>query len=103
VASFLSQSHQGEQALPGLTYLRNGRSVDLRDPCSRTIRVAGVGGCYGPSNYGRRSDELQGYAKRHYTSDEIECLVDTSSVDIVLTHACGRALQTAPSWGRLCE
>lgn len=74
------------QVLPGLTYLRNGRSVDLVDPRSRTIRVGGVGGCYGPSNYGRRSDELQGYAKRHYTSDEIECLAKTSSVDIVLTH-----------------
>jgi hypothetical protein len=48
--------------------------------------VAGVGGCYGPSNYGRRSDELQGYARRHYTSDEIERLANTSSVDIVLTH-----------------
>ena len=79
-------SHQGEQVLPGLTYLRNGCSVDLRDPHSGTIRVAGVGGCYGPSNYGRRSDELQGYAKRHYTSDEIECLANTSGVDIVLTH-----------------
>ncbi len=79
-------SREDGQVLPGLTYLRNGRSVDLRDSSSRTIRVGGVGGCYGPSNYGRRSDELQGYAKRHYTSDEIECLVDTSTVDIVLTH-----------------
>ena len=49
-------------------------------------RVAGIGGCYGPSNYGRRSDELQGYAKRHYTSDEIERLANTACVDIVLTH-----------------
>jgi predicted phosphodiesterase len=79
-------SHQGEQVLPGLIYLRNGCSVDLRDPHSGAIRVAGIGGCYGPSDYGHRSDELQGYAKRHYTLDEIERLVNTNSVDIVLTH-----------------
>src|SRR5208282_132050 len=46
----------------------------------------GVGGCYGPSDYRRRSDLLQGYAKRHYTSDEIERLLDVNGIDIVLTH-----------------
>jgi Icc-related predicted phosphoesterase len=79
-------AQEDDQVLPGLTYLHNGQSVDLRDPRSGTIRVAGVGGCYGPSNYGRRSDELQGYAKRHYTSDEIERLANADGVDIVLTH-----------------
>jgi predicted phosphodiesterase len=79
-------AQEDDQVLPGLTYLRNGQSVDLRDPRSGTIRVVGVGGCYGPSNYMRRSDELQGYARRHYTSDEIERAANTESVDIVLTH-----------------
>jgi hypothetical protein len=50
---------------------KHGRSVDLRDHCLGTIRVAGVGSCYGPSSYRRGSDELQGYAKRHYTLEEI--------------------------------
>jgi predicted phosphodiesterase len=79
-------AHEDEQILPGLTYLRNGCTVELRDPRSGTIRVAGVGGCYGPSNYRRRSDKLQGYAKRHYTSDEIERVVNADRADIVLTH-----------------
>jgi hypothetical protein len=72
--------------LPGLTYLRNGHTIDLINPCAGRIRVAGVGGCYGPSDYRRRSDSLQGYAKRHYTSDEIDGLADGGDVDIVLTH-----------------
>ena len=34
----------------------------------------------------RHSDTLQGYAKRHYTADEVEQLAGTGGVDIVLTH-----------------
>jgi predicted phosphodiesterase len=74
------------QVLQGLTYLRNGHTIDLVDPRAGHIRVAGVGGCFGPSDYPRRSDRLQGYAKRHYTADEIERLADAKDVDIVLTH-----------------
>jgi predicted phosphodiesterase len=74
------------ELLPGLTYLRNGCTVDLQDQGAGVIRVGGVGGCYGPSDYPRRSDQLQGYAKRHYTSDEVERLAGASGVDIVLTH-----------------
>jgi Icc-related predicted phosphoesterase len=73
------------ELLPGLTYLRNGCAVDIQDQAG-AIRVGGVGGCYGPSDYRRRSDGLQGYAKRHYTSDEIERLSAAGFVDIVLTH-----------------
>jgi hypothetical protein len=58
--------------------------ISRSDPSG--LRVGGVGGCYGPSDYLRRSDRLQGYAKRHYTADEIERLAVASSVDIVLTH-----------------
>jgi predicted phosphodiesterase len=79
-------AHQDSQVLPGLTYLRNGCAVDLRNHDVGAICVGGVGGCYGPSDYRRRSDRLQGYAKRHYTSDEIERLADVGGVDIVLTH-----------------
>jgi len=77
---------QDPEVLPGLTYLRNGCTVDIQDRGVGAIRVGGVGGCYGPSDYKRRSDRLQGYAKRHYTSDEIERLFDVSGIDIVLTH-----------------
>jgi Icc-related predicted phosphoesterase len=79
-------AHDDAEVLPGLTYLRNARTVDIRDQSAGHIRVGGVGGCYGPSDYLRRSDRLQGYAKRHYTSDEIERLAHVASVDIVLTH-----------------
>ena len=79
-------AHQDAEVLPGLTYLRNGCTVDIQDRGVGAIRVGGVGGCYGPSDYRRRSDRLQGYAKRHYTSDEIERLAVAGGVDIVLTH-----------------
>ncbi|MGB6308147.1 MAG: metallophosphoesterase [Steroidobacteraceae bacterium] len=77
---------QDAQVLPGLTYLRNGSTVDIHAQDTGAIRVGGVGGCYGPSDYRRRSDRLQGYAKRHYTLDEIERLSKAGGVDIVLTH-----------------
>lgn len=51
-----------------------------------TVCVGGVGGCYGPSDYGRHSKTLQGYVRRHYTHDEVERLAGSQSVDIVLTH-----------------
>ena len=56
------------EVLPCLTYLRNGCTFDIRGHGADTIRVGGVGGCYGPSDYQRRSDKLQGYAKRHYAA-----------------------------------
>lgn len=79
-------AEQDAEVLPGLTYLRNGSTVDIHDHVAGTIRVGGVGGCYGPSDYRRRSGRLQGYARRHYTSDEVERLANAGSVDIVLTH-----------------
>ena len=79
-------SRQDPEVLPGLTYLANGCTLDIRGEGADTIRVGGVGGCYGPSDYQRRSDRLQGYAKRHYTADEIERLANVGDVDIVLMH-----------------
>ncbi|MBX3251749.1 MAG: metallophosphoesterase [Myxococcales bacterium] len=71
--------------LPGLHYLRNGATFDLTDD-DGVIRIGGVGGCYGPTNYERRSASLQGYSKRHYTQDEIERLAQVEGIDVVLTH-----------------
>ena len=78
-------SRDREEILPGLFYLRNGRAMDLgkgRD----VVRVGGIGGCFGPSDYERRSKHLQGYAKRHYTRDEIDELGRRSGIDVLLAH-----------------
>jgi hypothetical protein len=69
------------EVLPNLTYLPNGATYDLGG-----LIVGGVGGCHGPSNYGRRTRSLQGYAKRHYTREDIDALIDAGHVDILLTH-----------------
>jgi hypothetical protein len=74
------------EVLPGLFYLPNGGTFDLVTASDGAIRVGGLGGCYGPSDYERRSERLQGYAKRHYTRDEVERLSAASDVDVVLTH-----------------
>jgi hypothetical protein len=79
-------ARQDAEVLPGLTYLPNGCAIDIEDRGGGSIRVGGVGGCYGPSDYLRRSELLQGYAKRHYTGDEIKRLAVVGVVDIVLTH-----------------
>jgi hypothetical protein len=74
------------EVLPGLIYLRNGHKIELEGSGRETVCVGGVGGCYGPSDYGRNSKTLQGYARRHYTHDEVERLAASQGVDIVLTH-----------------
>ena len=78
-------SQPGLEVLPGLFYLRNGHTVDVGEAPDR-VRVGGVGGCFGPSDFERASKQLQGYAKRHYTRDEIEMLCNATTVDILLTH-----------------
>lgn len=50
------------------------------------MRVGGIGGCYGPSDFERPSKQLQGYAKRHYTRDEIDILCEDSPVHVLLVH-----------------
>ena len=73
------------QILPGLEYLPNGEVIDIVANRER-IRIGGVGGCHGPSNYGRRSRDLQGLAKRHFTHDECERVSSHGSVDVLLLH-----------------
>lgn len=73
------------EVIPGLTYLHSGATIDLHSADGK-IRVGGIGGCYGPSNYERRSEELQSRAKRHFTRDEVERLCRRGGVDVLLLH-----------------
>ncbi len=73
------------EVLPGLFYLRNGSQFDITDG-DEAITVGGLGGCFGPSDYGRRSRDLQGYRKRHYTRDEIDALIAGDQADVLLVH-----------------
>jgi predicted phosphodiesterase len=82
---WLDAQHNRE-VLPDLFYLPNGRTFDLTTDDGGMLRVGGVGGCHGPSDYERRSQQLQGYAKRHYTRDETQRLSAADGVAIVLTH-----------------
>lgn len=75
----------GSEVLPNLFYLRNGAGFTITDG-DESLSVGGLGGCFGPSDYGRRSADLQGYAKRHYTRDEIDALIARGKVDVLLVH-----------------
>jgi len=81
---WLDAQHSAE-VLPGLFYLRNGRTLELGES-GDTVRVGGIGGCYGPSDFERPSKHLQGYAKRHCTHEEIDALCKDSPVHILLVH-----------------
>jgi predicted phosphodiesterase len=81
---WLDAQHDPE-VLPGLFYLRNGRTMDIGEG-REVVRIGGVGGCFGPADLERPSKHLQGYAKRHYTRDEIETLCKAGAVDILLVH-----------------
>jgi hypothetical protein len=76
-------SQPTREVLPGL---QSPERPVLRAPRAGVLRVGGIGGCYGLSNFDRPSRQLQGYAKRHYTRDEIDALAGCSGIDIVLTH-----------------
>jgi len=81
VVGVLGKSQKG----PLYRFRSNGHVHDLVVG-DAVLRVGGVGGCFGPSNFGRRASTLQGYAKRHYTRDEIEALSEVSNLAVVLTH-----------------
>src|SRR5262245_31031036 len=51
------------EILPGLFYLRNGRTMDVGEGRD-IVSVGGVGGCFGPSDFEREASQLQGYARR---------------------------------------
>jgi hypothetical protein len=77
----------GTEILPGLTYLANGHVLELgAEPEGQRIRVGGIGGCFGPSNYERPSSRLRGYARRHFTRDEVDALCQRGRLDVLLLH-----------------
>ncbi len=81
------------EVLPGLFYLRNGLTFEL-GPGS--IRVGGLGGCFGPADFDRQSKHLQGYAHRHYTRDEIDALAGAQGrIDVLLVHDAPAGVQFA--------
>ncbi len=57
--------------------------------CGRLLEgvpvVGGLGGCHDPSNHGRHTRDPQGYAKRHYTREDIDRLIGAGHVDVLLT------------------
>jgi predicted phosphodiesterase len=73
------------EVLPGLFYLKNGKRMTLEAE-GQTITVGGIGGCFGPSDFGRDPASLQGYAKRHYTRSEIDMLIAGGRLDVLLLH-----------------
>lgn len=75
----------GPEILPGLFYLRNGTTIEIYGDRG-ALKVGGLGGCFGPADYERKSIHLQNYAKRHYTRDEIERLSAQQGIDVLLTH-----------------
>jgi len=89
--SFINGNHEDfdflqgkKEILPNLNYIPSGTSIEIQSLSKKgTISVAGLGGCYGPSDYKRKSKDLQGYAKRHYTEDQIQNL---PRADILLLH-----------------
>jgi Icc-related predicted phosphoesterase len=73
------------EVLPGVTYLRNAEVSEISEG-PETLRIVGLGGCYGPSNYDREARQLSGYGRRHYTRDEVERAAGRKDVDVLLLH-----------------
>lgn len=90
--------HELREVLPGLRYLPSGASVAIVGG----LRVAGIGGCYGPSDYDVPTRQLQGGARRHYTREQAVRVGRDGRVDILLLHdapAGTRLARRLPSGG----
>jgi hypothetical protein len=92
------EENRGEEVLPGLTFLPNGEVLEMRRSGS-VIAVGGIGGCYGPSDYERPGRDLRGYARRHYTWDEVEGLCARGRLDILLLHDAPAGVQIVKKFG----
>lgn len=73
---------RSDEVLPGLRYLRSGEATLL----AGGVRVAGIGGCYGASDYELPTKKLQGGARRHYTREQVERVGRHGRIDVLLLH-----------------
>jgi hypothetical protein len=80
------------EILPGLTYLPNGDVLALEHDGDR-LRIGGIGGCHGPSDYDRPSSTLKQRARRHFTRDEVERLCSREPIDVLLLHDAPAAVE----------
>ncbi len=81
---FLTRRGTGE-VLPGLTFLAWGDVITFEaNGCS--LRIGGVGGCYGPSDF--EKERLTGRRRRHYAKSELDKLADNADagIDVLLLH-----------------
>ena len=85
-------AHPTGEILKGLRYIKNGNRIPLVTE-EGAIQVGAIGGCFGASDYERSSSSLQGYARRHYTRDEIERLCGPGQLDILLLHEAPAGVQ----------
>ena len=80
-----------------LTFLAWGDTITV-DVGGWGLRIAGVGGCYGPTDYHLR--HVSGRQRRHYTEAELRRVADEakagSRIDILLMHdaPAGRVINT---------
>lgn len=59
--------------------------IEIEGP-DGAVRVGGIGGCFGPADYERSTRDLQGYARRHYTREDVETLCARGRLDVLLLH-----------------
>jgi uncharacterized protein len=73
------------ELLPGLHYLPNAEVQEI-GAVGEVLRVGGIGGCFGASDYDRPAPSPRGYVGRHYTHDDVRALSAHGDLDIVLAH-----------------
>jgi hypothetical protein len=86
--AFLTPYTQPTQILPNLTYVPNGSSTAISVD-GELLRVGGVGGFYGLSDYNRPAAKLHDRERRHYCREHIDQLIRRSRhghLDVLMTH-----------------
>jgi len=79
------QALRAREVVRGLQFLPWGEVVTLEHAGER-LRVGGVGGCFGPSDY--RKERLTGWTRRHYTRADLRRLEANArdGLDVLLLH-----------------
>lgn len=79
------QALPSREVMRGLEFVRWGEVVTVEDG-GESLRVGGVGGCYGASDY--RKERLSGWARRHYTRADLRRLEAAArgGLDVLLLH-----------------